>query len=88
MTMYLDRKKARKLVLEELAKRKTLEEARLILAGDEFWNSETIWSYGKWRRQRLFKCYDQSYWATPTLVFYYRNGTQKRVPCFYKGEEK
>ena len=88
MQMYLDRKKARKLVLEELKKGEKVEEARVVLRGDEFWNSETIWKDGKWKRERTFRCFPDSYWATPTLEIYYKDGKEKRIPCYFDEDDR
>jgi len=89
MQMYLDRKKAKEILKKELALKdsKNIKEAALILNGDEFWNHEVIWSDGKWRRQRVFKCYFTSYWATPMLVIYYKDGKEKRIPCWFSEED-
>lgn len=87
-TMYLDKKLARKIVKEELAKGEKIEQADVVLAGDEFWNTETIWKDGKRVVQRNIQCYPQSYWATPTLVIYYTDGKEKRVPVFTEEDEQ
>lgn len=80
--MYLDRAQARKIVEEKL-KTEDVTRADLILENDEFWNTETIWEDGDWIDFE-WKCYHCSCWAVPTLVIYYKNGKQKRIPCWTK----
>lgn len=87
MMQYLDRLKARKIIKKEIENNESLEKADLVLSGDEFWNTETIWQNGNFYNQKDFKCYFGSSWATPTLVIYYTDGKQKRVPCYFTAEE-
>lgn len=85
---YLDRKKARQLALKELDKKEKIESIALALLGDEFWNHETIWENGKWKRNRSFKCYEMSYWATPIMIIYYKDGKEKRLDCYFTDEKR
>lgn len=82
MTKYLDRKLARRLVQAEIDRGEKVIEAYVMLIGDRFWNHELIWSGGKWRRQRDFKCFGQSSWDTPSLEILYEDGKQKVLDCY------
>lgn len=80
--MYLDRKLAKKLLTDEIKKEgKNLVRAELQLKGDEYWNSETIWENGKNKRS-AHKCYYGSYWATPVIRFYYKDGKELALDCY------
>lgn len=81
--MYLDRIKAKKLLQVELKKRTKIVEACLVLTGDEAWNTETIWKNGKFVNKKDWQCYFCSFWAMPALVIYYKNGTERRIPCYF-----
>lgn len=85
---YLDRKKAREIVLKELEKEPdNIERVVVQLSGDEFWNTETIWRDGKFRRRRDFKCYEMSTWAIPVVRVYYKDGKEQAFDC-YRTDEK
>lgn len=87
-TMYLDRTLAKKLLLKEVKKEgKKIVEACLVLAGDESWNNETIYKDGKNVNQKDWKCFFASYWAVPTLVIYYKDGKEKRLPAYFIGKD-
>ncbi len=86
-TMYLDRPKARAILKEKL-KTEDIESAAVALTGDERWNHETIYSGGKFRNRRSFKCYSKSYWATPVLIIYYKDGKEQRFSCWFDENDK
>jgi len=88
MQKYLDRKKWNKLVKELLEKSENISEAVLQLQWDEFWNTETIWEWWKFRRKRYFKCYWTSHRATPILKVFFKDWKEQVFDCYFTKKEK
>lgn len=87
---YYDFKKAKKIIKDTLKKSKNLASASLCMIEDQGYTSEEIWRDNKFTKKFLAE--DEvagilgSHWATPTLVLYFKNDTEKHFSCFTEKE--